>query len=83
DYILTKKRDYIHLDLIVLQIFRMLTDSFGEQSNDVPHWLVLALDQYNSPQLFREGVAGFVALTNRSTDHVNKTKCPSGGSICL
>ncbi len=73
DYILTKKRDYIHLDFIVLQIFRMLTDSFGEKSNDVPHWLTLALDQYNSPQFFREGVAGFVSLTSRSTDHVNKT----------
>ncbi|SMO64212.1 transcriptional regulator, AraC family [Saccharicrinis carchari] len=73
DYMLTKKRDYIHLDLMVLQIFRMLTDSFSDKSNDVPHWLVLAMDQFNSPKLFREGIAGFVALTNRTTDHVNKT----------
>ncbi len=72
DYILSKKRDYIHLDIIILHIFRMLTESFGEKANDIPHWLAIALEQYSTPQLFREGVPGFVALTNRTTDHVNK-----------
>lgn len=72
DYILTKKRDYIHLDIMVLHIFRLLTESFEEKSCDIPHWLAIALDQYNSPQLFRKGVLGFVELTGRSTDHVNK-----------
>ncbi|GAF01546.1 AraC family transcriptional regulator [Saccharicrinis fermentans] len=72
DYILSKKRSYINLDIIILQIFRMLSESFEDMANDMPHWLALALEQYNSPQLFREGVPGFVALTNRTTDHVNK-----------
>lgn len=72
DYILSKKRDFFHLDIITLHIFRLLTESFGDKSNDIPHWLALALEQYNTPQLFREGIPGFVALTNRTTDHVNK-----------
>jgi AraC-like DNA-binding protein/mannose-6-phosphate isomerase-like protein (cupin superfamily) len=72
DYILSKKHDFFHLDIMVLLIFRMLTESFGDKAHSIPHWLDLALKQYNSPQLFREGVAGFVALTNRTTDHVNK-----------
>lgn len=72
DYILSKKRDFFHLDIIILHIFRLLTESFGDKSNNIPHWLALALEQYNTPQLFREGIPGFVALTNRTTDHVNK-----------
>ena len=73
DYILSKPRDYMHLDIIILHIFRLLTESLEQESNDIPYWLNLALKQYNSPQLFREGVPGFVAITNRTTDHVNKT----------
>jgi AraC family cel operon transcriptional repressor len=73
DYILSKPRDYIRLDIVALHIFRLLTDTLEENKNDMPHWLSLALKQYNTPQLFREGVSGFVDLTNRSTDHVNKT----------
>ena len=72
DYTLSKKRDYIHLDIMILQIFRLLTESFEDKADDIPHWLALALEQYNTPLLFREGVPGFVALTNRTTDHVNK-----------
>ncbi len=72
DYILSKKHDFFHLDIMILQIFRMLTESFGDNAQSIPHWLALALKQYNSPQLFRDGVPGFVALTNRTTDHVNK-----------
>jgi mannose-6-phosphate isomerase-like protein (cupin superfamily) len=72
DYIISKKHDFFHLDIMILHIFRMLTESFGDKAYGIPHWLALALERYNSPQLFREGVPGFVALTNRTTDHVNK-----------
>ena len=72
DYIISKKHDFFHLDIMILQIFRILTESFGDKAQSIPHWLDLALKQYNSPQLFRDGVPGFVALTNRTTDHVNK-----------
>lgn len=73
DYTLPKTRNYIHLDIMALSIFRLLTETQEEKSDETPHWLNLALKQYNSPQSFRDGVAGFVALTNRTTDHVNKT----------
>ncbi len=72
DYILSEKHDFFHLDIMVLQIFRILTESLSDKAQGIPHWLALALKQYNSPQLFRDGVPGFVALTNRTTDHVNK-----------
>ncbi len=72
DYILSKKHDFFHLDIMILQIFRILTESFSDKAQGIPHWLSLALKQYNSPQVFRDGVPGFVALTNRTTDHVNK-----------
>lgn len=72
DYILSRNRDYIHLDMMILNIFKLLTEALTQNSNDIPHWLALAIEQYNTPQLFNEGVAGFVGLTGRSSDHVNK-----------
>jgi len=73
DYILSKQRDNLHLDIIVLHIFKTLTDRYSFNNVDIPHWLLFAMKQYNTPKQFRNGVSGFVALTNRSTDYVNKT----------
>ncbi|PTN10460.1 AraC family transcriptional regulator [Mangrovibacterium marinum] len=72
DYVLSKKRDYIHLDMLILHVFKLLTEDFNAQSTSIPHWLAFALEQYNTPQLFREGVPGFISLTGRTLDHVNK-----------
>ncbi len=73
DFIMTKPRDYIYLDIMMLNIFKLLKESENRSADDMPHWLSLAIDQYNSPKLFQKGTQGFVELTKRSTDHVNKT----------
>ena len=44
---------------------------FREQSH-IPHWLAYALENYNTPEKFANGIQGFVGLTNRSVDHVNR-----------
>lgn len=72
DYILSHPRDYMHLDILVLHIFKVLKDYHNNIDSGIPHWLKFALEQYNTPQQFRTGIPGFVALTDRSTDHVNK-----------
>ena len=72
DYVLSHPRDFINLDILILHIFKILKDSESATTSDIPHWLQFALEQYNTPQQFRAGINGFVALTNRTTDHVNK-----------
>lgn len=72
DYILPKPRDFMHLDLIMLHIFKVLLESHVTNTTIVPHWLSYAIEQYQTPMNFQKGVAGFVELTGRSTDHVNK-----------
>ncbi len=72
DYILSKPRNYMHLDIMVLHIFKILTEAETYDDTDIPHWLRYAMEQYNTPHQFRAGVPGFVALTDRTTDHVNK-----------
>ncbi len=72
DYILSKNRDYMHLDILILHIFKILTEHAYRDEMEIPHWLHYAMEQYNTPKLFKEGVPGFVGLTDRTTDHVNK-----------
>lgn len=40
--------------------------------SDLPLWLFNAIRKYNNPEQFARGVAGFVALCERNTDHVNR-----------
>ncbi len=72
DYILHKPRDFMHLDLMVLHIFKVIQEAHSKSDSSMPHWLSYAIEQYSTPMNFRKGVAGFVELTDRSTDHVNK-----------
>jgi len=71
DYILTQERDYMHLDLIFLHILKILKANTSGNM-DMPYWLQYAIDNYQTPHYFKQGLAGFTALTNRTTDHVNK-----------
>ena len=73
DYVLTKPRDYMNQDLLLLHILRILMKAVQNAEDMVPRWLQYALENYNTPQHFRSGIHGFVELTNRSLDHVNKT----------
>jgi mannose-6-phosphate isomerase-like protein (cupin superfamily) len=71
DRLLSQPHDYIHLDYIIINIFRLINAIEGEQLH-IPHWLAFALENFNTPDKFNEGIQGFVALTNRSVDHVNR-----------
>lgn len=71
DNLLIKERSYLHLDHVLLHIFEMLTEeNFNYEA--FPHWLSHALKQYSTPKYFNSGVPGFVKLTGRSADHVNR-----------
>jgi len=72
DYILSKPKDYMHLDLMILHIFKILDTPHTGSPVEMPYWLQYALENYQTPQLFKEGIAGFASLTGRSTDHVNR-----------
>lgn len=71
DRLLSQPRDYIHLDYMIINIFRLINKIEGEQLH-IPHWLAFALEGYNTPETFKEGIQGFVRLTGRSVDHVNR-----------
>lgn len=72
DKLLVKERSYLHLDHMLIHIFEMVTDvNYNYES--FPHWLSQALEKYNTPEYFNSGVLGFVELTGRSPDHVNRT----------
>lgn len=70
--LLIRERNYLHLDHLLLHIFEIVTMEIFNNEN-IPHWLSHALKLYNSPEHFNSGVSGFVALTDRSADHVNRT----------
>lgn len=72
EYLMIQPRNYVNLDSFLLHIFRLLNTTQSVEQNSIPHWLLYALENYNTPDQFIMGVNGFVSLTNRSTDYVNR-----------
>ncbi|MBR8536059.1 helix-turn-helix domain-containing protein [Carboxylicivirga sediminis] len=71
DRLWTYERNHLHLDFIMIHIFKVLK-TISVNSSHVPHWLAFALDNFNSPETLRGGVQAFVALTGRTVAHVNR-----------
>ncbi len=71
DRLLSQPRDHLHLDYAMIRIFRLIHILEGGKL-DIPHWLAYAMDNFNTPAQYKAGVQGFVALTGRSADHVNR-----------
>ncbi len=71
DKMMGEPRDILHLDYFMLTIFHNLR-KHTSTNNCIPHWLNQAIEQYNSPHYFSQGIPGFVALCNKTTDHVNR-----------
>ncbi|MCG6191293.1 AraC family transcriptional regulator [Maribellus maritimus] len=68
------ERGTLQLDLFLLYVFNLLDEKNKILRNiSIPKWLDYALKAYTTPELFREGSAGFVKLTNCTPDHVNRT----------
>lgn len=71
DRLISQPRDFLHLDFMMIHIFRLVSSIQDDQSH-IPHWLAFALDNFNTPEVFKKGAKGFVDLTDRSVDHVNR-----------
>ncbi|GAF05465.1 helix-turn-helix domain-containing protein [Saccharicrinis fermentans] len=70
DKFMVSERKYLQFDHIMLHIFEMLL--IKGNVNNIPQWLSYALKVFNTPVHFNSGVAGFVSLTGKSSDHVNR-----------
>jgi len=71
DRIISLPHNKLELDFIMIHIFRLVHILEVEQSQ-IPHWLAYAIENYNTPEKFKKGIRGFVELTERSVDHVNR-----------
>ena len=66
-------RSNIQLDSLLLFIFRQITaNEKVEDSSEIPVWLFNAIQKFNSPEFFIQGIAGFVTLCDRNIDYVNR-----------
>ncbi|WP_372754114.1 helix-turn-helix domain-containing protein [Labilibaculum sp.] len=72
DRMINQTKNNIHLDRLLLIIFEILEPSYESLDSEMPYWLKSALENYNSPVMFKQGVDGFLSLTNRSLDHCNR-----------
>ena len=48
-------------------------EGYSDSVINLPHWLQYAIENYISPDQFKCGLNGFIELTNRNIDHVNRT----------
>lgn len=71
DRLIGQSRNYLHLDYLMIQVFRMIC-GMENQQNHIPHWLAFALENFNTPEHLKQGASGFSQLANRSVDHINR-----------
>ena len=72
DQVINQTKTNIHLDRFLLFIFEIIEPSHEDMNLDMPYWMQSALENYNSPFVFKQGVAGFLSLANKSLDHCNR-----------
>ena len=72
DHIINQTKNNIHLDRLLLFIFEIIEPSYESYDPEMPYWLQSALENYNSPVVFKEGVDGFLSIANKSLDHCNR-----------
>jgi AraC family cel operon transcriptional repressor len=68
------RNSLIHLDSLLLFIFRSIADSEdGAVNKQIPVWLHDAIQDFCTPELFKRGYAGFVDACKKNIHHVNRT----------
>ena len=68
------RNSLIHLDSLLLFIFRSIADSEDLSINkQIPAWLHDAIQDFATPELFKQGYAGFVGVCKKNIHHVNRT----------
>lgn len=67
------KKSKFYLDTLLLFIFGLIAANKDlEIDNQIPAWLHNAIQDYTTPELFKQGPAGFAALCEKNIDHVNR-----------
>lgn len=67
------KRSKFYLDTLLLFIFGLIAANKDLlPDNQVPVWLYNAIQDYTTPELFKQGANGFAALCEKNIDHVNR-----------
>ncbi|NLR94360.1 helix-turn-helix domain-containing protein [Flammeovirga agarivorans] len=76
DQMVSKENNLLTLDTFVLHLFSLLKD-YSIQDGHLPSWLNYSLKEFKSPQHLKTGINGFIELSQRSGDHVNRVvkKC--------
>jgi len=72
DRLMGQVKDNLHLDQIMLHIFSIITKN-ELISNQLPHWLSYAIENYTIPHYFSKGLNGFIELCSRNPDYINRT----------
>ena len=67
------KKSKFYLDTLLLFIFGLIAANKDlEVSSEAPVWLHNAIQEYITPELFKQGATGFAAICKKNIDHVNR-----------
>lgn len=66
-------RSALEAEAFLLPLCASLVEERTAKTEAAPDWLVAACTAAHQPEVFREGAAGFVALTGRAHAHVSRT----------
>jgi AraC family cel operon transcriptional repressor len=68
------RHSLIHLDSLLLSIFRTVTDGEGASADShMPVWLYDAIQEFSRPEVFKQGYAGFANACKKNIHHINRT----------
>lgn len=72
DQVLSKEKNNLVLDNFWTNIF-LLVDKSKTKDSSAPYWLNYAVEKFQTPGQLKKGAQGFVALTGKNKDYVNRT----------
>ncbi|HTE26726.1 helix-turn-helix domain-containing protein [Flavitalea sp.] len=69
------RNSLLHLDSLLLFIFRSIAanEDIVVKSKQIPLWLHNAMQDFCTPELFKQGYSGFVNICGKNIDHINRT----------
>ncbi len=71
---LLASNDNLTLDYVLNLIFRIARKyvNHAPVKEELPYWLKIAIDKFNSVEYLYSGAEGFAKICNRSIDHINR-----------
>ncbi|HTE12603.1 MAG TPA: helix-turn-helix domain-containing protein [Chitinophagaceae bacterium] len=68
------RNSLLYLDSLLLFIFRSIAANEDMSVNkQIPIWLHNAMQDFCTPELFKQGYGGFVNICEKNIDHINRT----------